>query len=745
MIMNRIIILCVFLLSFNCGKILSQISYGGEPLLLNTSSLRNSFETTFIEMPSFDLDSVLRSDNIQGETRGYKFAHKFHTQIKRGVDGNEIILPDGTKVWQVAIKSEKAYSINLLFTEFDIPEGGKLFIYNTDYSHIIGSFDHRNNNPRKILPTRPVAGDAIIIEYSEPENVDYPGKLTIGEVNHDYVDILDENFLRSEPTIDKPEFACMPDALCTEADANIIRSTVLIITNGNIGCSGTLVNNTKNDQTPYLLTAVHCMHSTSIPVFPQEPQFYEEKAGTIVAFFNYNRQICDSKMKAAEEMSLAITYPRVIIEGKDIALLEFQEKPPLYYNAYYAGWNVEPIGNQPPYTNIHHPAGAVKKYGITKKDLAPVSLGAPFEPSNHWMVESWDEGSTYPGSSGSPLFDKNNLLVGGLSGGFSECINSNPNNQPDAFFALYKGWPDQLKTYLDPLNTGAKKLQGLDPNKKDPFIRIGNAQFNNTDTLRISEYKSPNKGFLFGNSNVKVVEFAEEFNTDFLSTLHGAFLFIPQMPYSQISNVKINVYEGNSTPEKILATQPFRPQYMNYSNTLGFHYRDKNTNSVPTENFIKFDKEINVGKKFFIGYEISYAADNTFAVYNSGSLLENPKNTAWLKQEDGNWITANEYSVMPVSTSLAIQAFLQKREDSSIPSIETDKEKQIVYISDQNQIYLPAQSSGNLYIYSISGQLLQEIVVKNEQYITIKLQQNGTIGIARFIGDNETFTGKFIY
>ena len=44
-------------------------------------------------------------------------------------------------------------------------------------------------------------------------------------------------------------------------------------------CSGALINNAKNDGTPYFLTANHCINT-------------ESEAGTVLAYFNYEDASC---------------------------------------------------------------------------------------------------------------------------------------------------------------------------------------------------------------------------------------------------------------------------------------------------------------------------------------------------------------------------------------------------------------------------------------------------------------------
>ncbi|MDR0682257.1 MAG: trypsin-like serine protease [Dysgonamonadaceae bacterium] len=748
---NRIGVILLFYVIIN-NVAFSQISQGGIPLFLDHHTLRSSKDVGFIEMPAFDLDSVLRLDEINEQNmRGsYSFAHKFYTDIEKGREGTETVLSDGTKVWQVGIYSRGAYSINLLFTQFDLPKGGQLFIYNENRSHVIGAFDYRNNSPEKILPIRPVAGEAIIVEYSEPADAEFEGKLKIGEVNHDY-----RNILRREPgdseTSYAKNFLCMPDVLCSDADETLVRATVLLVINGSHTCTGTLINNTENDETPYLLTAVHCLNDSLASGIYRGMDYYVTKAGTVIAFFNYNRPVCGSNMKATEEMSIAIAQPKVIIEKKDIALLEFREKPPVYYNAYYAGWSIDTTKYMYPYTNIHHPAASTKRYSLFAKKLALVNYFTKiFDSRGHWEISSWNIGSTYPGSSGSPLFDKNNFLVGSLSGGNSTCKNSNPGGESDYYAAFFKGWENeneanQLKTYLDPNNKGIKQLDGFDPYSKKPFVRVSNADYNKTDGLVTTQYTAPNEGFLFGNSNLNVIEFAEEFNLKSESALYGVYFFMPAMPFAYTTNVKIEVYTGEQSPEQLIAEKTFLPQYLASSD---FTYKNITTEHFPSEHFVAFDNPVKVNKKLFIAYKINYSTGKRFVIYNT-NLSVGKLNTAWIKNEQGVWTQANNYATQPISTSLAIQPLLRYNNETSVPITDkSERGNKLQYLRKENKLILSEELSdaGSLHIFSVSGQIIQKITLEKEQNsVVLKPQNSGTIGIVRISRGNEVYSGKIIY
>jgi len=763
--MNIRTALLLFVCLLSTEKMFSQISYGGTPLFLDSSSarsssiLKSSGTANFINMPPFDLDSILQADVANKDCLrcGSLFAYKFHTHIERGKDGNEWILADGTRIWQVGIHSQDAYSINLLFTEYHVPEGAKLFLYNADHSYIIGSFDHRNNSPSGMLPVRPVAGESIIIEYSEPADVAFAGRLVIGEVNHDY-----RNILRREPSDDESasydngqhSLDCMPDVLCEDIDETMIRATVLIMINGNTACTGTLLNNTANDSIPCLLTASHCLNGNR----PNQSFTWEEYAKwaqTSVVFFNYNRPVCGSSMKATEEMSMAGADLLVVSEGKDIVLLKLSKKPPHYYNAYYAGWNRN--FEAKPYTNIHHPGGAVKKYGSYQNNLTLETFSnTPFDANSFLKVAQWTIGSTHGGSSGSPLFDANHWVIGGLSGGGSRCGNT----ASDYFFSLEKAWENypnngkrtyygQLKTHLDPYDTGVSSWMGKDPNRDNPLLRIGNADYNAGDQLIVTEYTSPYSGFIFGNNSRNIVEFAEEFNPDTEDEieLYGAYLLIPKMPFSYTNGVEIRVYEGSSPSEggpegQPIATQYLKPQFLKYSGE-NFVLANKNMNTVATESFVLFNKPIKISSKFFIAYRITNASGASFVVYNT-KLQPGKVSTAWINK-NGEWKRSTENDNQSLITSLAIQV-LSSNANYNPPPIP--KRTRIIYARNDDRLYLPETNSkaGQLFIYNVSGQLLQKIPLKEGQtFVSVYRQSIGTIGIVRIIRNNEIYTGKFIY
>ena len=478
--MIRLTLFCIGCLFLSLASH-AQISISGQPLpFIPTKSLS---EELFIQMPAFDLKEQLRIDSLEATDlrNGYRFAYKFIGNYTPSNSGIRFTLPNGTKVWRLGIHSPGAYSLNVMFSEYHLPEGARLFLYNEDQTEILGAFSQLNNSELGLLPIAPLLGDKLIIEYQEPAQVSFPGKLTLGEINHGY-----RHFRGSEPQPDQSSFWCMPPVACFQDTSTyynkIERSVVLLIINGTTSCTGTLVNNTSNDGTPYILTASHCLNRQ----FQIQNPDYEEIAGSIICYFNYNSPQCTPVEPGHTNQTLASAHFRAANETTDFALLELLNKPPTEYNAYYAGWNAQDKGSEP-YICIHHPNGSPKRLIIAEGDVELTTYiiqEMDFIPNSHWKVGRWAIGCTAGGSSGSPLIDANNHVIGGLTGGSSYC--STPIN--DYFFSIQKSWSTptdsskQLKYWLDPIGHDLPPIcKGLDTN-----LSTASLETSSTTNIQIS-------------------------------------------------------------------------------------------------------------------------------------------------------------------------------------------------------------------------------------------------------------------
>ena len=130
--------------------------------------------------------------------------------------------------------------------------------------------------------------------------------------------------------------------------------------------------------------------------------------------------------------------------------------PAASFNGYYAGWN---RSSSPPQLSagIHHPGGDPKKINYDNDNAFSDGW---YTSNTHWRL-NWDEGGTEGGSSGSPLFDDEKLIVGQLHGGSGEC-----GSGTDYYGKMNTSWTGggtsstRLSDWLDPSGTGYVSVTG---------------------------------------------------------------------------------------------------------------------------------------------------------------------------------------------------------------------------------------------------------------------------------------------
>ena len=418
---------------------IAQVSVGGIPYSLE-HQVRAQFQT--VTLPEVDAEPLFIEDENAPKDEPFRFGYPQPVNYNLENSGTWEDLPDGGRLWRLRIISPGAKSINLIYDRFHLPDGGLFFVYNEDLSSVYGAFTSQNNKDHFEFATSPTSGDITILEYFHPSSD--PGNTEIGitSVIHAYRDIfslIDRNFGDSG--------ACNNNVNCPEGNpwSDEIRSVGMILTSGGFRiCTGALVNNVRQDLTPYFLTANHCLGGES----------------TWIIMFNYESPTC-ANIDGPTNFTVQGTQLMANYSPSDFALLLLQETPPETYNIHYAGWSAIDTAPQQPVC-IHHPSGDIKKISFDYD--TGISNGWTTNDGSHWQIAQWDDGTTEPGSSGSPLFDSNHRIVGQLHGGEASCSY----NFNDYFGKVARSWAtggspsSRLKDWLDPDNSGALTLDGID-------------------------------------------------------------------------------------------------------------------------------------------------------------------------------------------------------------------------------------------------------------------------------------------
>lgn len=687
---------------FPFHTITGQISYGGKPLPLQSNAEARSMasvEELFVEMaPVSNQAALWRSEEDKAKFKSLAFAHKFHVFLRP--DNSGVTFSRGEmKVWRVGIRSKGAYSLNILFSKFKVPEGARVFVYNSDQSEILGSYTHLNNTELNLLPIQPIGGDELIVEYQEPVNAAFKGEIEIGEVNHDFRGI----FRATEPR--DPQQKCHPNIICYPEDIEAGSGVLLLIINGTTLCTGSLVNNSAEEGTPYLLTSTHCLNDDYSAEFLVNRK-YDLVAGSIIAFFNYNSPVCSTDIRGPLQMTMASADSVLISEKHDISLLRLKQTPPKAYQPYFLGWNAvsSPLGS---FHGVHHPNGGIKKVAIDEGPLTITSFDVPkynMESNAHWEVRAWEVAATEGGSSGSPLLDGDKRILGTLTGGLSMC--SSPRG-PDVYASLYKFWnvtgsienPNSISDYLDPLNMELTQLGGFNPYVNAPYTK--NRNFREDETAVITYFQSVP---MFATNNVYgYSEFAEEYYTKEITQLEGVFISSPATNGILDMDLRIRVYAGKDKPERLLYEQPYNYSYKYFSND---HFpvatRDMRHK---VENYVAFDTPVSVSGTFFISYYDVHGIPSGFSVFNaeprkigSGAVA-----TAWMKNGT-EWVKSSENIENPINTSLLIAPYVIGNKSTTVVPDKEEPEVSVYYSNEVKRIFI--ESNYELIeweIYNASG------------------------------------------
>lgn len=387
---------------------------------------------------------------------------------------------DGCNVWRLRISNKSAKGCDILFSRFELPEGAQFFCYNEDMSLIFGPFTHESNPSGENFTSGIFANGDVILEYVSPRQFNNVNNPSIEIAGYTYfyrsegIPHLSVNGTRDGDTGYGASQSCMINVNCSEGDNWRIqqRGVARILAYGEEDgdimagwCSGTLINNTMGDATPYFLTANHCAEGAT-PSYLGYTEFY----------FNYECPYCTcysepsySLFHGAEKVSNS-PISTGSIGGSDFLLLKMKNAPLNQLKqagVVFNGWNK----STSPSTSgvcIHHPAADVKKISTYTQTLTSGTFndGA----TNAYWVVPWattahGHSVTEGGSSGSPLFNQNGLVVGTLTGGSSTC-----SYEAREFYGKVSyHWTSagstsnkQLKPWLDPVPMSASTCDYLD-------------------------------------------------------------------------------------------------------------------------------------------------------------------------------------------------------------------------------------------------------------------------------------------
>ena len=413
-----------------------------------------------IKMPAFDLEKMRKEDaEMEGTDAPYRFGKGFDVSYTLS-DGiwQDV---DGGRLWTLTFESKGAVSLNYIFENMYLPKGANLFIVNHDKTVVYGPVTSEVCVPSEsTFLTDVIPGESSTIYLFEPLERINESTLTIKRVIHGYRDFGYNSANRSqgESSSCNNDVACYPTY---EKESNAV--ALVLLSNGDELCSGSLLLSTDLSFDPYFLTAFHCIDTQNIDRQLSESE--KQAAENWMFKFCFKKATCGSSFLAT-----SYTYNKADFcsawSSTDFALLKLKSSVSQNTNLTWLGWD-KSSSTPSSGVGIHHPHGDLMKISF-EYDI--FSTHSNFGGTDNFWLLHYNDGVVEHGSSGSPILNESKHFVGQLYGnsyyttGLSYC------DQPRAEYGKFNlswtgggSYDSRLSDWLDPINTGQTTTDSSHP------------------------------------------------------------------------------------------------------------------------------------------------------------------------------------------------------------------------------------------------------------------------------------------
>ncbi len=342
-------------------------------------------------------------------------------KIREDVSGGRLAESGtGSVVWTASVRVGEAHRFRLHLSGVELPKGARIWVYGAD-GIARGPVGREGISPERELWCPSVSGDTVWIEVHVPAN-----KLAAGERCAFVVDSVVEIFRvdnTGAPVAPKSgagsqnvvrDDSCITDISCFSNSTTVNNASRAIGRMGFVSggesyvCTGGLINGQAADGTPYFLTANHCLATQS-------------EVSSLEVLFDYRTSSCNGTAPSNPPSSHGGTL-LATSEASDFTFIRLASVPA---NRWFMGWTTSSPGSAT-LERVSNPYGDTQVYSSTRGVTPDGTCGGL--PNSSFLYQDRIQGGVAGGSSGSPVWMGNTVVVGQLYGACGD----DPDNNCDS-------------------------------------------------------------------------------------------------------------------------------------------------------------------------------------------------------------------------------------------------------------------------------------------------------------------------
>ncbi len=343
-------------------------------------------------------------------------------------------LADGSQVAAVAFDTADAQGVRLGVLARSLPEGAVLRFHGSANDAVVEMSAAEVAALRRMNEASGLSGDAAAMVWGPDTDgriatleVQLPAgaspdrlQLAVPQLSHLTRTVAQAMQSPEKDTADIGDAgSCNVDVMCTpyQNEGRAVAKMVYSKQGSSFMCTGTLLNDAHASQTPYFLTAAHCVSDQQV-------------ASTLVTYWFFRSPSCNASPRLDPAWTRVtggaqLLYSRALY---DATLLQLNQPPPanvVYAGSYFGSGTVPGVD----VLGVHHAAGDLQKASVgTLRSYGTCLAGGDCmnTTAGPMMEVIWRTGVTEAGSSGSPMFAQSGGLryvVGTLYSGSSSCQN----------------------------------------------------------------------------------------------------------------------------------------------------------------------------------------------------------------------------------------------------------------------------------------------------------------------------------